>query len=88
MLPTNRTRPEMRTRIKQALKAGDELAFSVLEDDGSKSLSHQVAYRRGFYIVTGLDGEVVGSFGTISAANAAGFAASEERLEHGIKVPG
>lgn len=87
MLPQNHTRPEIRSWIKQALKAGEELAFSVIEDDGSKSLSHQVAYRRGLYVVTGLAGELVGSFGTISAANAAGFAASEERLEHGIKMP-
>ena len=87
MLPSNCTQPTIRSWIKQALKAGDELAFSVVEDDGSRSLSHQVAYRRGLYVVTGIDGELVGSFGTISAANAAGFAASDERLEHGIKMP-
>ncbi len=86
MLPSNRTQPTIRSWIKQALKAGDELAFSVVEDNGSRSLSHQVAYRRGLYVVTGIDGEFVGTFGTISAANAAGFAASDERLEHGIKM--
>ncbi len=86
MLPPNRTKPDVRNWIKQALKAGDELAFSVVEDDGSRSLSHQVAYRRGLYTVTGLNGEVIGCFGTISAANAAGFAASEEKLTHGIKT--
>ncbi len=84
MLPRNRTRPEIRSWIKQALKAGDELAFSIVEDDGSKSLSHQIAYRRGQYVVTGIDGEMVGNFSTVSAANSAGFAASEDRLEHGI----
>ena len=87
MLPPNHTRPKVRSWIKQALKAGDELAFSVVEDDGSRSLSHQIAYRRGRYVVTGLSGELVGSFGTISAANAAGFAASENRLDHGVKMP-
>lgn len=87
MLPPNRTKPDVRGWIKQALKSGDELAFSVVEDDGSRSLSHQIAYRRGLYIVTGLDGEPVGCFGTISAANAAGFAASEETLDHGIITP-
>lgn len=87
MLPQNHTHPRIRSWIKQALKAGDDLAFSVIEDDGSKSLSHQVSYRRGLYVVTGLDGEHVGSYGTISAANAAGFAASEDRLEHGIRMP-
>lgn len=74
----------MKAWLKASLKAGDELAFSVVDDDGSRKLSHQVAYRRRAYVVTGLDGEALGEFATLDAAMRAGFAASHEALDHGI----
>lgn len=82
--PVNRSTPETRVKMKRLLKAGDELSFSVLNDDGSKALSHTVRLYHGRFIVAGMDGADLGGFATLHAAHAAGFGASREALQHGL----
>ena len=80
----NHTPKGLKADLKRQVRAGDELAFSVVEDDGSKHASHTLRFERGRYRVrcsaTGED--IEDGFATIAAAHRAGFAASRERLGH------
>ena len=79
----NRTRPAVQAQVKRWLKAGEMLAFYVLEPDGTRNLSHTVQFARGLYVVGGMTGEDVGAFRTFAAATAAGFTSSKAMLDHG-----
>ena len=68
---------------KRLLKAGERIRFSIVEDDGTKRRSHEIVMQGRRYVVTGMDGEDLGSFATLGAATRAGFEASAEVLEHG-----
>ncbi len=80
----NHTPKATKAGVKRQLKAGDELAFSVIDDDGTKLRSHTLRLERGRYRVrdaeTGADFDE--TFATMAAAQRAGFAASRERLGH------
>ncbi len=81
----NRTRPAVQAQVKRWLKAGEILAFYVVEDDSSQSLSHTIQLARGLYHVGGMAGEDVGTFRTFAAATAAGFSFSKAMLDHGYE---
>lgn len=82
--PINQSPPALRVKMKRLLKDGERLAFSILEDDGTKHLSHTIQMHRGIYIVTGQDDDDLGAFRTLHAAHASGFAASRDALGHGL----
>lgn len=79
----NRTRPEVLSMAKRLLKAGERIRFSIVEDDGSKRRSHEIAMDGRRYVLTGMEGQELGAFATFGAASRAGFAASAECLQHG-----
>ena len=79
----DKTCADVKARVKQWLKAGEMLAFYVLEPDGTRNLSHTIQFARGLYHVGGMAGEDVGAFRTFAAATAAGFTSSKAMLDHG-----
>ena len=80
----NHTPKGVRSSIKRQIRDGDELAFSVVDDDGTKRTSHTLRFERGRYRVrdpeTGED--IEDGFATMAAAQRAGFAASRARAGH------
>lgn len=70
--------------LKRQVRAGDELSFSVVDEDGLKHASHTLRFDRGCFRVRCAEtGEDIGEgFATVAAAHRAGFAASRERLGH------
>lgn len=63
-------------RVKLALKAGEELAFSPVDVLDRKRLSHTIAYRLGRYHVTLADGSFLGTFATLARAGHEGRVAT------------
>ena len=67
-----------RRRLKAALRAGDELAFSPVMFSGDKVRSHTIRYERGRYRVRDADGTDLEAFATFAGASRAGLEADAE----------
>ena len=80
----NHTPKGIRASLKRQIRAGDELAFSVVDDDGTKRASHTLRFDRGRYRIRSAETgeEIEDGFATMAAAQRAGFAASREKLGH------